>query len=132
MSTEIDQKQSLSELMLLINDCWLHAHFEDLEAIFHSDIVFKSPDFTQQLKGKTACIGSYQDFMEKAAIDSFETEAAQIDIFGQTAVVSMNFSMRYIISAKHFHKKGTDTFVFVKEAENWKAVWRGMTNLEHA
>ncbi len=125
-----DDIEYLEQLMKAINEAWLQQQFDRFDLYFHEEIVFNSPDFSRQIKGRDACVQSYRDFMRLATIDFFQTQSPQIDQSETTAVVKVPFEMHYRINEKNFREKGLDIFVCTDFQDRWVAVWRYMVQTE--
>lgn len=130
MTCNKDANEELKQLMDAINAAWFEQQYDQFVRLFHQDIVFNSPDFSRQIKGREACVQSYRDFMRLATIDFFQTQSPQIDLAETTAVVKVPFEMHYNINEKNFREKGMDIFVCTVSQDRWVAVWRYMVQTE--
>lgn len=126
-----DDIEYLEQLMKAINEAWLQQQFDRFDLYFHEEIVFNSPDFSRQIKGRDACVQSYRDFMRIATIDFFKTQSPHIDLTGATAVIKVPFEMHFQLNGKQFREKGTDIFVCSYSQNSWRAVWRCMVQLDN-
>lgn len=123
----IDQ-QSCWSIMQQINNCWYKGKSAQLHEYFNDNIVFNSPDFKHQIIGKENCIQTYADFMSISKVLSYNESNAKVHLFENTAIVTYDFEMKYEQKNKMFNEAGTDIVVFNRYQNNWKAIWRGLTN----
>lgn len=130
MTCNKDANEELKQLMDAINAVWFEQQYDQFVRLFHQDIVFNSPDFSRQIKGREACVQSYRDFMRLATIDFFQAQSPQIDQSETTAVVKVPFEMHYRINEKNLREKGMDIFVCTDFQDRWVAVWRYMVQTE--
>lgn len=132
MESILNEKQrKLWMLMQKINRCWYEGRPLELSDFFHDDIVFNSPDFLHQDKGREQCIRSYADFMDSSRILLYKEHNPGVQMFRHTAIVTYDFEMKYEQNNVIYHETGTDIFVFEQEKEQWKAVWRVMGNIKN-
>ncbi|MDY6833480.1 MAG: nuclear transport factor 2 family protein [Chloroflexota bacterium] len=116
---ERDVREEILQLMKNINDAWVRGRSEELEEYFHEDIVFQG-----RTKGRRPCVDSYREFTDHATIREFKESDFSINIWGNTAVVTYDFKISYIMDAWNYQDSGQDSFVFIWEGDRWRAVWR--------
>lgn len=109
-----------------INEAWRQSEWQALEEALHPDVVFVPPALRQRVRGRKACIRTYQDFVQQATVSSFTEREPTVDVFGDTAVVSYRFSINYQRHGKSYLGAGGEIFVFVREGDRWLACWRAM------
>ena len=122
-------KQEIWKLMENINHTWIKDDPEKLKNFFHKDIVFLSQGFKEQGVGIDACIKSYKEFRKISKLEDFTVSNSRIDLFNNTAVVSYNFEIKYIIKQDIYNDKGRDMYIFTKEEGRWMAVWRMLMSI---
>ena len=116
---ERDVREEILQLMKNINDAWVRGRSEELEEYFHEDIVFQG-----RTKGRRPCVDSYREFTDRATIREFKESDFSINIWGNTAVVTYDFKISYIMDAWNYQDSGQDSFVFIWEGDRWRVVWR--------
>lgn len=114
----------LNSMVKEINSAWQEERFEDLMEYFHEDIVISGPNFEGGEKGRRACIKSFKQFLEAAEIHQYNESDFNSLVWDNTAVVHYAFDMSYSIKGQKFRDKGFDLYVFSKENNKWKAIWR--------
>jgi hypothetical protein len=126
LGNQADRKsvEEIRGLLEDINRAWLHNRTDELENLFHRNIVIAQPGLEVQVRGKQACINSYKEFASFAAVSRFEASDHVIDVWGRAAVAKYRFEMDYEIQGMHRHDVGIDLFVLVHEDEKWLVVWR--------
>jgi len=125
MASEESRHQVL-EMIQQINDAWTTGHPEELARLFREDIVMVSPDFQQRTEGREACIASYVDFCNQAAVGGLRLGEIGVDVFGDTAIATYAYEISYQMGGESFNDKGRDIFVFARDNDRWQAVWRTM------
>ena len=110
-----------------INQAWLKGRVDDLNQIFHEDMVIVGPDFQELSRGKASCVKSYRDFLAQAQIIDYRDSEAIVDDWIAVAVATSPWEMTYELGGRRYRESGHDTFVFKKEQGRWQAIWRLMT-----
>ncbi len=128
-SLQTKDQQEVWKVVQEVNEAWVKGHPENLENFFREDMVIVPPDFQQRAVGRESCVASYKDFCRQATVQDFMEKDPGIDVFGNTAVVTYSFEIRYEMKGGTFHEAGRDVFVLLREGGNWRAVWRTMIPL---
>jgi ketosteroid isomerase-like protein len=129
MIDDTDRKDA-AEAMSRINQVWLQGDIADLEPLIHPDIVMAFPGFAGSVRGRTELIAGFQDFRNSAVIADFRDDDRQVDVAGNTAVISSRYEMLYERSGERFRATGRDLWVFQKQSDAWIAVWRTMLDVD--
>lgn len=109
-----------------INRTWLKGDPADLERYFHPDVVIQPPGPGPRVHGRDPCIASYEAFAREATVRRFETEDAEIDVFGDTAVATYRYRIVYEMNGRDYEDLGGELLVFLSEMEGWRVAWRTM------
>lgn len=113
-----------------MNDAWLSGPAEEiaarLEACFHDDVVIRGADLTIAARGKEACIQSYVDFVEQAAIRECTLEEPEIDLAGDTAAAVYSWEMTYELEGESYSEAGADLLMLARFDGRWLITWRAM------
>ena len=96
----------------------------------HPDIVMVTPGFQQRVEGREAFLAGFVDFAQNAKVHQFSEENQQVDIAGDTAVISTRYQMVYERSGERYRAAGRDLWVFQQQGDAWVAVWRTMLDVE--
>src|SRR5687768_12409423 len=80
-----------------LNRTWSQGDAKDLRGFFDADIVIIGPGFQGRSLGRDAAVASYVDFRAHATVITFAEREPEIDVNGQTAVVSYTFDIAYEI-----------------------------------
>ncbi len=107
-----------------LNKAWLQRDFAKLDKYLHRDVVMVQPGFNTQLKGRRACVKSYQGFMSTSTVQRYKESRYRVHSFGNTAVVAYHFDIVYRTRGKRYHDKGWDIFVMARQGKKWQVVWR--------
>lgn len=124
------KRQTADATMRRINRVWLDGQVEDLAPMMHPEIVMTFPGFTGRIQGRDAFLSGFRDFCQNARIHEFRDHDHQIDIAGDTAVVTFRYDMIYERSGERYHSTGRDLWVFQNQSNAWIAVWRTMLDVE--
>jgi len=119
--------RAIRQLVQQINDAWRSGETADLNRYFHTDMVIVSPGFQALTRGRVACVRSYEDFVRNAVIHEYSESEPTIDVWGDTAVATYGWKMAYEQKGTVSREQGHDQFVFAREPDGWRAVWRMLT-----
>jgi ketosteroid isomerase-like protein len=122
--------EGVGATMRRINRAWMDSQVNDLAPMVHPEIVMVFPGFAGRIQGRDAFLGGFRDFCENAKTHEFEEQDQQIDVAGDTAVVSFRFEMLYERAGQRYRSSGRDLWVFQRDGEDWIAVWRTMLDAE--
>lgn len=114
----------LCAIVKKINTAWQEGRFEDLNEYFHEDIVITTPNFEGGGQGRKACIESYRQFSDMAEIHEYTESNFNAMVWENTALVHYFFDMSYSLQDQKYRDQAYDLFMFSKEQDEWKVVWR--------
>src|SRR5439155_19582105 len=124
------KREDAATAMRQINQAWLNGQVEELAPMVHSEIVTVLPDFAGRIQGREDFLAGFRDFRQNATIQEFREHDHQVDVAGDTAVVTFRYDMVYERSGKRYHATGRDLWVFQNQGSAWIAVWRTMLDME--
>ena len=128
--TAESKHETAAATMRRINRVWLNGEVEGLAPMLHPDVVMVFPGFTGRIQGREEFLAGFRDFCQNARIYEFHDHDHQVDVAGDTAVVSFRFDMVYERSGERYHSTGRDLWVFENQGSAWIAVWRTMLDVE--
>jgi nuclear transport factor 2 (NTF2) superfamily protein len=123
------KRESAAAAMRQINQAWVNGRVEDLAPMVHSDIVMVFPDFAGRIKGRKDFLAGFHDFCQNATIQEYREHDQQVDVTGDTAVITFRYEMIYQRSGERYRSTGRDLWVF-QEDGTWIAVWRAMLEMK--
>jgi ketosteroid isomerase-like protein len=123
-------RDDVATAMRQINQAWLGSQLHDLAPRLHPEIVMVLPGFSGRIQGRDALLAGFTDFCQNAAVHEYCEHDRQVDVAGDTAVVSSRYEMVYERSGARYRASGRDLWVFQKQGTQWIAVWRTMLDLE--
>jgi len=115
-----------------INRAWIEGQVEDLTPMVHPEIVMVFPGFAGRAQGREDFLAGFRDFCQNAKIHEFRERDHQVDIAGDTAVVTFRYEMVYERSGARLRSTGRDLWVFQSQGSEWIAVWRTMLDMEES
>ncbi len=124
-----DGKERVAAAMRRINETWRAGRVDDLATMVHPDIVMVIPGFAGRAQGRERFLAGFRDFKENAVVHEFRQHDDQVDVVGETGVVSFRYEMLYERSSERYRATGRDLWVFEKTGGAWLAVWRAMLDL---
>ncbi len=126
---ETPVRHAVAETMRWINQAWLDGRPDDIADRLHPAMVMVFPGFTGRGEGRAAIVAGFVDFCSNATVHSYREADAQIDVAGDTAVMSYTFEMVYERSGENYQATGRDVWVFTRHDGQWLGVWRTMLDL---
>jgi ketosteroid isomerase-like protein len=124
------KREDAATAMRLINRVWLDGRVEDLAEMVHPEIVMVFPDFSGTIQGREDFLAGFRDFRQNASIGEFREHDLNVDVAGDTAVVTFRYVMLYERSGQRYRSTGRDLWVFQKQGRGWIAVWRTMLDMK--
>jgi ketosteroid isomerase-like protein len=118
MSTDA-QKAEVWSFVRALNDAWINEKGERLAEYFHPRMVAITPVDKHRLKGAAKCIAGWQGFAQASTIHSWREEEPDIELFGDTAVVTYYYVMDVTMGANRMNLTGRDMLVVKKEDGRW-------------
>jgi ketosteroid isomerase-like protein len=128
----IDQsdREDAAAAMRQINDAWQSGRVSDLAALVHPEIVMVFPGFAGRIQGRDTFLAGFSDFCQNAKTIEFRAHDQQVDVVGDTAVITYRYEMVYERAGDRYRSTGRDLWVFQKQGSAWIAVWRTMLDME--
>jgi Domain of unknown function (DUF4440) len=75
-------------------------------------------------------LAGFRDFCQNATIQEYQEHDQQVDVAGNTAVITFRYEMIYVRSGERYRATGRDLWVFQKQDGAWIAVWRAMLEMK--
>jgi ketosteroid isomerase-like protein len=129
MVRQTSDVERVENLIHLINSAWREGRTDDLATFFHPDIVMVFPNFSGRSNGSSAMVSGFKDFCDNAHVHEYDESNFQIDVVGNSAIVSFSFFMIYERDRSKYRSTGRDLWVFSKSDLEWKAAWRTMLDI---
>ena len=126
----MSERDAVLDAVHHINAAWTKRAPDEIAPTLHDafadDIVIRGPDFAEVGRGRTECIASYVDFVRKARVHSFEMSHSAVDLFGDFAIATYEWTIFYMLEGTDYRERGYDAFAFHRDGSRWLAVWRFM------
>jgi uncharacterized protein (TIGR02246 family) len=110
-----------------INDAWRSGQLDQLADCFHPDMVIVGPGNQELARGRDACVASYGAFLRDCSVRAYRESGLSVREWGNVAVATYAWEMDYEQGGRLQREAGTDLFVFERQGEGWRAVWRAVT-----
>ena len=105
-----------------LNDAWTQGNPAQLADYFHRDMIAVTPVDRLRREGAAACIAGWQGFAESTRIHSWHEIDPLIRVFGEAAVVSYYYEIRFEMGGQTIEQCGRDLFFLVRENGRWWVV----------
>lgn len=121
-----EEQREIWELIRRSNQAWASGAVHQVADLFDDAAVLVAPGLQGRLEGREAIVKSYEDYVHHARTHAFEELEHAIDIFGDTAVATYRFSVRYTLNGEEGERDdtGQEILVLRRGAGGWKAIWR--------
>ena len=124
--------RAVVETMQAINQAWLAKRVDDMAPALNPDIVLVFPGFSGRIQGREAFLAGFRDFVQSATLHEFHDHDHQVDVVGDTAVITFPYEMVYSRSGERYRATGRDLWIFQKKGAAWVALWRTMMDLSES
>jgi Domain of unknown function (DUF4440) len=128
-SEQTTARDAVAETLRRINQAWLDGRPGDLAPLIHPAMAMVYPGFAGRAEGRDAIVAGFVDFCSNARVDSYREGEPQIDVAGETAVMSYTFEMLYERSGEKYLATGRDLWVFTHHEGQWLGAWRTMIDI---
>jgi ketosteroid isomerase-like protein len=126
-----DVQVELWNLVRESNRAWTSGSTKELTSLFDEHAVVIAPALQGRVEGRDAIVASYASYNMRAKTLSFEEMEHQVDVFGDTAVVTYRFQVRYELPADGVTQEETAQEVLVlRKTDRWRVLWRTQTAAE--
>jgi ketosteroid isomerase-like protein len=123
-------REDAAVAMHRINQAWRDGKVDDIAPMVHPEIVMAIPGFAGRIQGRESLLAGFRDFCQNATTHEYREDDLQVDVAGDTAVVTFRYDMVYERAGKRYRSTGRDLWVFQREGGAWIAVWRAMLDVE--
>src|SRR6267154_6826890 len=89
------KRESAAAAMHQINRAWVEGRVEDLGPMVHAEIVTVFPDFAGKMQGREGFLAGFRDFCGSATVEEFKEHDQQVDVAGDTAVITFRYEIVY-------------------------------------
>jgi ketosteroid isomerase-like protein len=103
---------------------WRSGRLEALEGLVDPEVVFVQPGGSSRIEGRAACIDSFRGFLAAATIERYQEGDRQIDVNGNTAVVTYRWTMAWRRAGQDHRESGRDLLVLGRRDGRWRITWR--------
>ena len=123
-------KDEVRKLVRDLNQAWLKRRFAGLKGYFHEDMVIVQPGFEGRVRGRRACVRSYEQFMAHSTVRKYKESRYEVNSWSNTAVATYHFDIEYKTRGKEYHDTGREIFVLVRDTGRWLVTWRTLLPME--
>jgi uncharacterized protein (TIGR02246 family) len=116
--------EEIGRLIRHLNEAWKSGRTDQLNDLFHTDMVMVGPGFQELVRGRAACVESYREFAANAKVHDYTESDFKIGVWGDAAICTYSWSMTYERAGEQSRETGTDQFVLSRQADKWLIVYR--------
>ena len=119
-----ETEQSFWDANRASNAAWFGGEPDRVADLFHEDVVMATPGGDPISEGKEAMVRSFVEYCRSVATHEFKERDPKVYVFGDTAVATFDFEVRYEHDAEVHAEAGREILVFTRTGDAWEAVWR--------
>lgn len=119
-------KEDIENFIENFNDAWTLGKVEQIIPLIHNRVIFLSPDFKTEIKGKENCLQSLKNYINMASTKIFDVVDKKINIWNQTAIVNLDYYVEYEMNNQNYKEKGTEFWTLINENDGWQLIWRAL------
>ncbi len=121
-----DEQREIWDLIRKSNRAWVLGAPHEVADLFDEHAVLIGPGMQARVEGRDAIVKSYDDYVHHARTHAFEELEHCIDVFGDTAVATYRFEVRYTPNNEDQEREesGQEILVLRRSPAGWKALWR--------
>ena len=121
-----DEQREIWELIRRANRAWLAGAAHEVASLFDESAVVVAPRLQGRVEGREAIVRSYEEYVHHSRTHAFEELEHQIDVFGDSAVATYRFTVRYTLNGEEEERDeaGQEVLVFRRGPGGWKVIWR--------
>ena len=105
------------------NRRWMAGRASEVADFFHENVVMASPDGKVMVRGRHAMVESFEAYCARATTHAFSERSHEVVLFGNTAIVSYTFDVKYEIDGTVLDEVGHEMLV-LRDDGGWQVVWR--------
>ncbi|MEW6194926.1 MAG: hypothetical protein AB1521_07215 [Bacteroidota bacterium] len=120
------EKKIIEDYVHKIILAWLEDRIEEVDELIDNKITFCSSVGSRKYSGKSQFKEYLYDSLINKKVIRYNEEDFSIHTDGITATAHYKFIMEYQQNNKNVIESGRDFFLFKREMENWKLVWRSI------
>lgn len=117
-----------------INRIWRDSAPETIAELiaphFTEDAIVVAPSLARVARGREQVAASYGDFVRTASLLEVSIDEPEVDTYGDVAVATMPWRMRYEFGGRTGTERGFDTYVFRRDDDRWRVCWRSTVSAE--
>jgi ketosteroid isomerase-like protein len=89
-----------------------------MDGLWHRDAVILA-GAQEMVRGRDACIKSYQDFVRQAALEDTTLGEPSVEVWDDTAVATSSWHLTYDLDGGRHTESGHESFVLVRTGSGW-------------
>lgn len=119
-------KKKIEDYVHRIILSWLENRIDDVYELIDDNIEVSTSIDSRKYSGKSELREFFQTYLVNKKIIRYDEEDFSIHIDRLTAIAHYKFTLEYMQSKEKVIESGRDFFLFTKEKERWKLVWRSI------
>lgn len=121
-----NEKKIISGYVHKVILAWLEDRIDDVDELIDNNIIVCTSVDSRKYSGKSEFRAYLQKYLVNKKIIRYDEEDFSIHIDSLTATVHYKFVVEYQQNSKSVSETGRDFFLFRREKEKWKLVWRSI------
>lgn len=98
----------------------------ELSALLDPEAVVAPPGFSSPIRGREAVVRAVEDERQHARVESYEELEHSVTIFGDLAMVTYRYEMRFrpVKDEEEREESGQEVVALRRSGGRWKVLWR--------
>lgn len=117
-------EQNILDVVTKINEAWSSRQPEDVGPLFHPDVVMAKTSGRALMIGRDAMVQSLEAYRNASETLDFHYHDQQVHVFGDTAVATYIFHVKYLIDGVEQERIGRELLVLTRTDGEWLTSWR--------
>jgi uncharacterized protein (TIGR02246 family) len=115
------------------NRAWISGSLHELANFFDERAVVVAPGLKGRVEGRDAIVATYASYNTHNRTQSFEEYEHEVALFGDTAVVTYRFEIRYeAVADGTQHEDVAQEVLVLRKTDRWRALFRTQTEPDEA
>lgn len=121
-----EQEQEAWSAVRESNRARLTGATRELTALLDPEAVVIQPGFSSPIEGREAVVRAVEDERQHLRVESFEELEHSVSIFGDLAMVTYRYEMRWkpVAEEEELEESGQEVVALRRGGDRWKVLWK--------